>query len=256
MGTREKIEYLLEQMRLALAIKDFAIMQVISKKVMPHVLDSHPGLKITFYQLMTTLSFRLNDFIGCARNLLKIYTTNQPSSPEKEGEKSDSDSGKIEILKKIVICAILSSYDNEQHDLIHRLSRDGSIDKVPQFKYAVEAFKGTLVINYSEFEKNIFDPFYSSDIFSSVEDGRAFLRNILKERITEHVPKHKNRCICKNISRRVHMCLWLSFLHVCGLRTLELCPCTMREYEWIVLTKYYQTIPASMGPVKSTCVNW
>lgn len=38
-------------------------------------------------------------------------------------------------LKKVVIYCILSPYGEEQSDLIHRISKDRKLEKIPTYKY-------------------------------------------------------------------------------------------------------------------------
>ena len=41
----------------------------------------------------------------------------------------------LQALKKVVIYCILSPYGEEQSDLIHRVSKDRKLEKIPTYKY-------------------------------------------------------------------------------------------------------------------------
>lgn len=52
-------------------------------------------------------------------------------------------------LKSVVLYVILSPYDNEQSDLVHRISSDKKLEDIPKYKY-VECSILSIVIIYSE----------------------------------------------------------------------------------------------------------
>lgn len=40
-------------------------------------------------------------------------------------------------LKSVVLYVILSPYDNEQSDLVHRINSDKKLEDIPKYKYVV-----------------------------------------------------------------------------------------------------------------------
>lgn len=40
-------------------------------------------------------------------------------------------------LKSVVLYVILSPYDNEQSDLVHRISSDKKLEDIPKYKYVI-----------------------------------------------------------------------------------------------------------------------
>lgn len=58
MDRREKVEFILEQMRLGLAKKDYIRTQIISKKISTRFFETeeHHDLKLRFYDLMLSLA--------------------------------------------------------------------------------------------------------------------------------------------------------------------------------------------------------
>lgn len=43
-------------------------------------------------------------------------------------------------LKSVVLYVILSPYDNEQSDLVHRISSDKKLEDIPKYKYVASNF--------------------------------------------------------------------------------------------------------------------
>ena len=40
----------------------------------------------------------------------------------------------FQALKSVVLYVILSPYDNEQSDLVHRISKDKKLEEIPKYK--------------------------------------------------------------------------------------------------------------------------
>lgn len=56
-------------------------------------------------------------------------------------------------LKSVVLYVILSPYDNEQSDLVHRISSDKKLEDIPKYKYVASIFfliKNTFGMKYVE----------------------------------------------------------------------------------------------------------
>ncbi|KAA0200092.1 hypothetical protein HAZT_HAZT002954 [Hyalella azteca] len=99
MEKKEKVEMILEQMRLCLARKDYVRTQIISKKVTIKFFDSGKvnDLKLKFYRLMIELDSHEGSFLSICRHYLAIYNTSDKSGID-DSESSDSkkDSSKDE----------------------------------------------------------------------------------------------------------------------------------------------------------------
>lgn len=130
MERKEKVELILEQMRLCLATKDFIRTQIISKKISTRFFEDakHSELKLKFYNYMIELGQHECDYLDICKNFRQKYDTpciqevsfmkgrfcEQPKSNFKDNTE------KMEILKNIVLYIVLAKFDNEQSDLIHR----------------------------------------------------------------------------------------------------------------------------------------
>ena len=129
MERKEKVELILEQMRLCLATKDYIRTQIISKKISTRFFEDakYSELKLKFYSYMIELGQHEGDYLDICKNFRQVYDT--PCIQEVRLTTSTQLSyiltlqdatKKVEAMKNIVLYIILAKYDNEQSDLIHR----------------------------------------------------------------------------------------------------------------------------------------
>eukprot|EP01125_Pyxidicula_operculata_P002142 TRINITY_DN12080_c0_g1_i1.p1 TRINITY_DN12080_c0_g1~~TRINITY_DN12080_c0_g1_i1.p1 ORF type:complete len:446 (-),score=123.86 TRINITY_DN12080_c0_g1_i1:9-1346(-) len=150
MKKKEKTEYILEQMRLCLAKRDYIRTQIISKKINPKVLaePEMQELKVKFNSQM--IEYYLNDrkHLEIAKCYHQIYNT---PIIQKEEEKL------LEALKYIVLYVVLAEHNNEQSDFSHRLSLDVNLTKVPVYKDLLTKFLTNEVMNLNQL-KSTYQP--------------------------------------------------------------------------------------------------
>jgi 26S proteasome regulatory subunit N5 len=152
MDKREKIEFLLEQMRLCLIKADYIRTQIISRKISTRAFEDEKfhDLKLKFYELMIKLDQHESSYLAVCKHYKQIYDTPRI--------KSDSSLMK-ETLKNVVIYLLLAPYDNEQHDLIHRLSEDKNLEQLPKYKELLKLLKTDEIINWrsliDQFEQDL-----------------------------------------------------------------------------------------------------
>ncbi|KAG7158865.1 26S proteasome non-ATPase regulatory subunit 12-like [Homarus americanus] len=127
MERKEKVEMILEQMRLCLLKKDFVRTQIISKKISTKFFDSEEvdDLKLKFYNLMIDLDSHDGSFLSICRHYRAIYDSKSVKESETE---------KKRVLKHVVLFIILAPYDNEQSDLLHRIKEDKTLEDISQYK--------------------------------------------------------------------------------------------------------------------------
>nr|XP_038941564.1 26S proteasome non-ATPase regulatory subunit 12 isoform X1 [Rattus norvegicus] len=140
MEKKERVEFILEQMRLCLAVKDYIRTQIISKKI-----------NTKFFQEENT-----------------------------------------EALKSVVLYVILAPFDNEQSDLVHRISSDKKLEEIPKYKDLLKLFTtmelmrwSTLVEDYGVELRKGSSETPATDVFSSTEEGEKRWKD-LKNRVVEH----------------------------------------------------------------------
>jgi len=144
MEKREKVEYILEQMRLCLAKRDFVRMQIISKKISVKFFDDNKeqDLKLKFYQLMIELCHNEGSYLPICRHYRAVFET--PCIQE------DKDKMK-EALRNVVLYIILSPYDNEQADMISRISEEIHLEEISLYKELLKNFTTNELIHWSRF---------------------------------------------------------------------------------------------------------
>lgn len=169
MDKREKVELILEQMRLCLLKEDFVSTQIIAKKISIKFFDdpAQHDLKLKFYNLMIQLN-RDTSFLNTSRHYQAIAEPPRKKTPsavesstgdekkksddkktkEEDDKKSEADlavepeieltdAQKKELTDKLV-CAVLycvlAPFDNEQSDMMAHLSKNKKLEDVLAYK--------------------------------------------------------------------------------------------------------------------------
>lgn len=180
MERKEKVEMILEQMRLCLLKKDFVRTQIISKKISTKFFDSEEvdNLKLKFYNLMIDLDSHESSFLSICRHYRAIYDSKTVQNNEDE---------KKRILKHVVLFIILAPYDNEQSDLLHRIKEDKTLEDIPQYRDLLQLFVTAELIKWSGlcevYEKELRSS--ATNVFPSNEEGNERWTK-LKDRVVEH----------------------------------------------------------------------
>jgi len=126
MEKHEKAEFILEQMRLVLARKDFIRTQIISKKLNPKLLEAEDfqDKKITFYEFMIQYHLSEEKYLDVAKAYFKMLHT--------EKVKTDDTKWKP-ILSHYVIYLIMAKYDTEQASMLEKVQKEEEkrLEKIP-----------------------------------------------------------------------------------------------------------------------------
>lgn len=169
MDKREKVELILEQMRLCLLKEDFVSTQIIAKKISIKFFDdpAQHDLKLKFYNLMIRLD-RDGSFLKTSRHYQAIAEPARPVpavpqlTEEEKKKLSEEDKKKredeikaaaaaaaalstVELTpeqekeqKEKLICAVLycvlAPYDNEQSDMMAHLSKKKKLENIPAYR--------------------------------------------------------------------------------------------------------------------------
>jgi 26S proteasome regulatory subunit N5 len=130
MEQREKTDFILEQMRLNLQRKDYIRMQIVSRKINTKYFanEETQDLKLRFYELMIQHALHDHQYLNVCKFYREVYQTKSVQSEESKW---------AEILRYIVVFAVLAPFDNEQSDLLHRIKLDKNLEKMPLYKYAI-----------------------------------------------------------------------------------------------------------------------
>jgi len=133
MEKREKVDFILEQMRLCLAKKDYIRTQIISKKISPKYFADKDSddLKLKFYRLMIELDEHEGSYLAICRHYRAIAET--------DAIKADTDK-RAEALRCVVLYLLLAPYDNEQADLVKRVQEDKEAAPPAKFQELLALF--------------------------------------------------------------------------------------------------------------------
>lgn len=133
MEKKEKADFLLEQLRLTLAQKDFIRTEIVSRKVNEKTMASEgfETLRVKFYKLMIELHTFQKKALSLFRDWEAIYTTRGMADDEERANNA---------LKHTCLFLVLSAYDNEQADMLHKLSADKRLESLPTFKALLQHF--------------------------------------------------------------------------------------------------------------------
>lgn len=186
MDKREKVELILEQMRLCLAKKDYIRTQIISKKIHTKFFEdeSVQDLKFKYYKLMIELDENEGSYLLICKHYLAVFNT--------KSIKEDP-SRKHEALKNCVLYVVLAPYNNEQSDLIHRIKQEKALQEVSSYNDILKLFITAELINWRGLIQT-FEPLLKkgttdcppTNVFANNEKGNQRW-NDLKNRVVEHV---------------------------------------------------------------------
>ncbi|KAH6562853.1 hypothetical protein BASA50_003039 [Batrachochytrium salamandrivorans] len=198
MDKREKTDFILEQMRLCLAKKDYTRAHVMSRKISPKffVEVANHDLKLRYYELMVQHSVHAEKHIETCKHYRSLYDTPSVGADEKIWS---------EMLKNIVLYITLSPYDNEQSDLIHRINDDANLDKVPLFKEFLKCFIVSELMRWPKIEEIYKETLKACSVFDMSTEGGQKRYATLRKRVIEHnirvVAKYYDRITLKRLTQ-------------------------------------------------------
>jgi len=186
MERREKVEYILEQMRLCMAKKDYIRTQIICKKINVKFFenDKEQDLKLKYYELMIKLGHYEGKYFTICKHYRNVFNT--PLIKE--------DNLKMkEALRNVVIYIILSAHDNQQSDLLARVSEEALLEEIPIFRQLLKNFTTTELIHWARlknlYEKELCEGSEANPctgVFDMKSDEGKKRWDDLKKRVVEH----------------------------------------------------------------------
>ncbi|KAH7943001.1 hypothetical protein HPB52_003984 [Rhipicephalus sanguineus] len=188
MDKREKVELILEQMRLCLARQDYIRTQIISKKIAPKFFDdpAQQDLKLRYYKLMIELDQHEGSYLAICKHYSALYRTE--SVQQDEAQRKEAIRRFEQALRNMLLFLMLSPHDNEQHDLIHRAKLDKNLDELPQYKELLKLFITRELINWRSmceaYEKELRT--MPGTIFAVGDEMGDRRWNDFKSRVVEH----------------------------------------------------------------------
>jgi 26S proteasome regulatory subunit N5 len=135
MDKTEKTNYILNQMRLVLAKKDYVRTQIISRKINPKLLEveDFQELKVQYYEYMIQYWLHEKKYLDAAKSYQSIYNTAIVQADESKWKPA---------LTAMAIYLALAVFDNEQADLLHKLDtmETKKLEKIPACQQLVKTF--------------------------------------------------------------------------------------------------------------------
>lgn len=211
MDKQEKTALILEQIRYCLAVKDYIRAQIISKKISTRYFESQPEdtqpLKLKYYQLMIEIDQHNAKYLDICRHYQAVFQT---SSIKEDSIKRQ------QTLKNVVLYAILAPFDNEQSDLIHRVSKEKCLDEILEYKKLLKAFTtleliswNFIVTQYEILLRQGTPACLATDVFEpNTESGEKRWKDF-KSRIVEHniriMAKYYNRIRLQRMSQLLNL---------------------------------------------------
>ncbi|KAL6051988.1 26S proteasome non-ATPase regulatory subunit 12 [Balamuthia mandrillaris] len=128
MEPRDKIDYILEQVRLCLAKQDFVRAHIISNKIAASAINKEEfqDLKLRYHELMIQYYSHKKDYLNICRAYRAMYDTKCIKEGDKEKWK--------QLLRLIVVYAVLAPYANDQFDIMHRINADKNLLELPKYR--------------------------------------------------------------------------------------------------------------------------
>lgn len=172
----DKIEYILEQIRLTLQKGDYNQAKILSRKILLKTLkgfDKADEFKTTYLKYLIDINTFDYDYISIVKNLLLLIEI--PLIQESESYK--------DYLVQIIYYIILSTSDPHQIDLINRIQKNPVFKKhvVTKIFKLLEIFSTDELIHWTNIESIYKDEFAESFIFKDEKNYQN-----LQKRIIEH----------------------------------------------------------------------
>ncbi|KAI6047798.1 26S proteasome non-ATPase regulatory subunit 12 [Pisolithus marmoratus] len=188
MERREKTEFILEQIRLLIALarlKD-AEARVGGRKVNETFLKEkeNEDLKLKFYELMIQLALHRSAYLDVAKHYEKVWDT--PSIKEDEGKNRAA-------LEHIVYYVVLAPHDNEQSDMLHHLFVNPALEKLELHYNLVKSFVTRELMRWPGIEA-LYGPFLRvTSVFSVAKQWEDLHTRVIEHNI--RVVAHYYTCI-------------------------------------------------------------
>ncbi|KAI9308024.1 PCI domain-containing protein [Cunninghamella echinulata] len=200
MEKREKTDFILEQMRLCLAKHDYVRTQIISKKINTKFFQEkeNEDLKLRFYQLMIQHALHEEQYLNVHKYYKQIYDCESVQEDEEQWKRA---------LQRAILFVVLSPYDNEQSDLLHRIYQDPKLADIPLYNDFAKCFVSNELMRWPQIEELYGKTLLETEVFqsASTEGGGEKRYKDLHHRVIEHnirvVAKYYTRITTKRLTQ-------------------------------------------------------
>ena len=178
METKEKINYILEQVRLCLTSNDFIRAQILSRKINHRIInqEEYQQEKLKYHQLMIEFFTNEEKYEEIAAAYQSIFNTQVVQENEDEWKKN---------LKLLSIFSVLSPHSPEQFDMLSRTYNLKKLEELQLYKLLLKQFLTKELMNWADTEQLFSKEFSSFSQFSG--DSGKKLWETFQLRVVEHV---------------------------------------------------------------------
>ena len=93
----------------------------------------------------------------------------------------------LKALQNAVLFVILSPFDHEQFDMIHRLSQESKLELLPVYREFLKCFITNELVKWPRLEEIYSSTLKSNFVFSSKSEDGIKRYSVLHKRVVEHV---------------------------------------------------------------------
>ena len=184
MDKEEKVDYILEQVRLCLDKGDFVRGSIVSKKITPKTFekDQLQDLKIRYYNLMIRIYTEKDEYLNIANAYYSIFQTPQVQ---------DDAARWMPLLQSVVVFLVLSPHDNHQNDFLVRLVEEKKLDLMKPYKVLLTYFKTMELMRWSSLQELYKPELSQHEVFKGDKGAKRW------EDLHNRVIQHNIRVIAK-----------------------------------------------------------
>eukprot|EP01104_Vermistella_antarctica_P003921 TRINITY_DN142_c4_g1_i1.p1 TRINITY_DN142_c4_g1~~TRINITY_DN142_c4_g1_i1.p1 ORF type:complete len:524 (+),score=163.72 TRINITY_DN142_c4_g1_i1:202-1572(+) len=173
----DKVDFILDQMRLCLVTRELVVASILEKKINRKLLlsEGFEARKLQFYRQLIEMYTHEDRYLDICQCYQKIYDT--PCIQEDPIQWKEA-------LRRVVVFVALSPHDNMQSDLLFKIALDKKLIELPKYKGLLKYF-ATLEIMRWPFIENL----WRSELETLKEftgEGGEKLWKALHGRVIEH----------------------------------------------------------------------
>jgi 26S proteasome regulatory subunit N5 len=176
MELRERVEYILEQMRLTIRNAEYLEAKMLSRKITRSVLsnDSMQDLRLCYYELLIEVHESTDATWEIAQALREMYSTPMISNDKSRRE---------DIIQQMVLFLILSEYSVDQQNMLKTIPQDRKAEELKESLTFVRLFTGDeMIVMKEQFLGNV----TASHDAVFKESLRAQRADVLRTRVIQH----------------------------------------------------------------------
>lgn len=189
---KEKVAFILDQVRLFLLRSDYYMASTYTKKINVKFFEKEDvqSLKLKYYEQKIRIGLHDDAYLDVCKYYRAVYDTAVvQEDPEKWKE----------ILENVVCFALLTPYDNEQADLLHRINADHKLNSLPLLQQLVKCFIVNELMRWPKIAEIYGSALRSNPVFAENDEKGEKRWSELRKRVIEH-----NIRVVANYYSRIH----------------------------------------------------